>query len=914
MGREPELDRIRGFLDGGDRCVALFLEGVAGIGKTTLWAAGIELARERGYRVLACRPTAAETAFSFAALRDLLSGVEAVTELPGPQRHALEVALALREDEGVALSEGLLGAALVSSLESLAQADRVLVAIDDLQWLDVASRSVLQFAVRRLTRGPIKLLAATRERALLEVQRELSEEIVRVEPGPLSVRALHRIVVSRLGESLARPTLHKIHQISGGNPFYAIEVARSIVERPTRVRVGDPVPVPATIDSLIRARLDQLEPPVTELLELAALLAEPTSEALASATRQKLHSIEALLDRAVATDVIEITDGRIRFTHPLLGAAVGSAIPPHRRKQLHARLAAIATEPEERARHLAAASELPSTHVADSLEQAGKLAALRGAPSAAAELLELAADRTPAEESAPRWRRLNDAGLRYAAAGDVRRARELLEPLADEVPPGPLRAEVLLNLADFRWDDPEAAIDLAERSLREIGGDQACQARAHMLLSSHYLEGGRGPALDHMRAAHDAALRSGDDQLALLALANRTLVEVCAGEITDDAFVDALGRVRRASGGEMRIAQFESPHLVLGLAFLALGRFGEAKAEFELAVIDAAEQGVAFASACAHAGIAEVGARLGDWEVAQRSAAECAEHYEQLGMREQPDALYVSALTSAQVGNIDDARSAAERGAAIASSGGRDLWAAANRSVLGFLELSLGNPAAAVESLDPPDQRAAIERWHFPIYHDLFVNAVEGLVEVGDVDAAANLLGALEERAKRLDNAWERATRARCRGLVRAGEGDVDQALAAFEDALGDHERVEVPLDHARTLFALGRFYRRINRKRDARASLEAAFERFEELGAVRWAEQARSELDRIGGRAPTRDGLTPTERRVAELVAQGLPNKEIASTLVVTVKAVEANLTRVYAKLGIRSRTQLTRLLNKRS
>ena len=158
--------------------------------------------------------------------------------------------------------------------------------------------------------------------------------------------------------------------------------------------------------------------------------------------------------------MIEPIDDRVRFTHPLLAAAVVSTIEPRRRRRLHARLAGLELDPEERAKHLALATDGPDAAVADMLEEASQHAVLRGAPASAAELAELAARRTPPNDREGRWRRLNEAGLRHATAGDVLRARALLEPLVDEIPRGPLRARVLLNLADSRWDD-NARDDLA---------------------------------------------------------------------------------------------------------------------------------------------------------------------------------------------------------------------------------------------------------------------------------------------------------------------------------------------------------------------------------------------------------------------------------------------------------------------
>jgi DNA-binding CsgD family transcriptional regulator len=915
VGRESELDRIRAHLDGWHPSAGLLLEGAGGIGKTTLWRAGIELARERGFLVLAARPSAAETPFSFAVLRDLLTKVapEVLPELPAPQRRALEVALALASSDGPAVGEGLLGTALLSSVQLLAMRAPVLIAIDDVQWLDPPSAAVLQFATRRLTGDRIKLLIAARpgvEPQLLRLERDLAGELPRIEVCPLSLGALHRLVLFRLGEPLSRPILRRIHDVSGGNPFYALEIARFLMRGGATLRAGEPLPIPETLEELVHARLNRLPAPVRNMLEVAALIAEPTQATLA-ATVSDPEAAVIDIDSAVAEGVIEFDGDRLRFTHPLLAAGVVSALPPQRRRHLHARLARIVENPEERARHLAAGTEGRDTDVATSLEEAGRYAALRGAPSVAAELMELAAQRTPMAQQEERWRRLNEAGLRSAASGDVHHARRLLEPLVDEIPPGPLRSEVLLNLADCRWDDHAATVELAERALTEVGENDACRARIHMLLSSRAMEAGAGPALAEIRAAHEAAKRSGDQQLTLLSHVNRVQVEVFVGEMTPGLLEQALTAVGARDQEHARIPQFESPHFILGLALLGLARFGESRTLFEQARVDAVEEGVPFAAACAHELLAEVECRLGNLQRARLHAEEAAEHFQQLGMESQPDSLFATALVHAHLGNVDEARTAAERGAALAVEGGQGLWNLANRYVLGFLELSLDNARAAVTYLQPPQRSTVAGLWHVPISHDFLVTAIEALASAGDHDGARCLLDALEERAERMDSSWERATRARCRGLLRSAEGDREGAYSAFEEAL--HEQLEAPLDRARALLALGTVQRRANQKRAARASLEAAVTGFDELGARLWAERARGELTRIGGRAPAGDAVTPTERRVAELAAKGLSNKEIASALVVTVKAVEANLTRIYSKLGVRSRTELTRLLNQR-
>jgi DNA-binding CsgD family transcriptional regulator len=417
-------------------------------------------------------------------------------------------------------------------------------------------------------------------------------------------------------------------------------------------------------------------------------------------------------------------------------------------------------------------------------------------------------------------------------------------------------------------------------------------------------------ALSHIRAAFEATEKTRDEELALLALVNLVHTEVCVGEMTPGLLEQALARVNDSPARHALIPHFESPHFVLGLALLGLGRFEEAKALFERARVDSLDQGVPFSAACADEFLAEVECRLGNWHAAELRAAECSELYQQLGMENAPQWLYATALVAAHLGKVDEARTAAERGAAVAAEAGQEFWVIANRRTLGFLELSLGNPARAVEYLQPPARARIVGLLHMPSTCDFIETAIEAFVAVGDLDAAAELLDALHDRARRMDSAWERAVRARCQGLFHAAQGDYEGAVSAFDEALLEHERLEVPFERARTLLALGVLQRRRKRRRAARESLEASLAVFEELGARLWEERVRTELKRIAGRTPEGDVLTPTERRVAGLVAEGRPNKEVAATLFVSVKAVEANLTRIYAKLGVHSRTELARLL----
>ena len=904
VGREAELDRMGAFFDRPRGALALWLEGVAGIGKTTLWRAGIEHGRDGGWRVLACLPTASETAYSFAALGDLLSPVveEVLPRLPAPQRAALGAALALVDNEAPNADERVVGLALLASLRLLAGRDQVLVAVDDVQWLDPASAAALRFAARRLEDERVRLLLSVRVEpgaAPLDLERDLGDRLSRIRIGPLSPSDLHRIIVARVGHSLPRHTLLRVHQASAGNPLHALEIARFVLQEGAAPKAGEALPVPPTIEELLAARILQLPKPARAVIELVALLSEPTLEALQGTEPERL-------DQAVAAGVIELLDERIRFTHPLLAAAAVSTIGPRRRRRLHARLAGLELDAEERARHLALATHGRDAATADALEEAAQHAVLRGAPASAAQLVELAAQRTPREDREGRWRRIIEAGLRHASSGDFVRARTLLEPLIDEIPPGPLRARVLLNLANIRWDDTLEQISLAEAALAEVGDDDVSCARIRLLLAASLMLT-PSVAIRHLRGALEAAERAGDEELTVLALANLIDEEVAAGDMTPGLLERALA-LADATRGRMlpRVPDFESPGTSLGSALTRLSRFDQARAVLESARADGLAQGaypaVGFTSRC----LTELMCQLGDWRSAAQYAAEFSELFDQLGLEHSsPFALYARALVDAHLGNVDEARAAATRGVAISDEVGADYFLLLNQGVLGFLELSLGNQESAAGHLQPAARRLDQDGWRDPC-GDLKPNAIEALILAGEREEAASLLVDLEDWSRSLNALATHAACLRCRGLLGVAQRDYDGAFAAFAEALRAYEQLPTPFARARTRLALGTLQRRVKQKRGARESLGAALATFDELGARLWAEKARGELAQLGGRRAQDGTLTPTEKQIAVLVAQGRTNQQVADALFISPKTVEWNLSKIYKKLQVRSRAEL--------
>jgi DNA-binding CsgD family transcriptional regulator len=912
VGRDEELTAVAAFFEAERPPGVLLVEGEAGIGKTTLWEQALQEAGRRHYLTLSCRPSGTEAELSYSALGDLLEHVldDVLPELPPPQRRALEAALLLQDPGEGRLDRRGVAVAFLTVLRRLEAAEPVAVAVDDLHWLDPETSSTLEFAARRLGERRITLILARRARPneappLGLGRTPVAEQLQRIWLGGLSLGAVHHLLQTRLGVMLPRPRLRRLHELSGGNPFYALELGRAFETDAISLEPGEPLP--SALNEIVSHRLAGLPVATQTALATAAALSRPTTD----------HVDVDALAPAVDADVVQISNGEVRFAHPLLRAAAYALVSEAERRALHRRLADVVDEVEERARHLALASAEPDPDLASIVEAGAVEAFRRGAPSAAAELAEQARRLTLAEAGADALRRgMEEAEYRFEA-GDVERAGSLLEELAQSAPAGPERARLLSRLARVRHfgADVGGGVALLREASGQAGDDLALRAEIEeglawgLVLMRDDLDA----AAEHARSAVRLAEQVGDAAALAEGLAAQALTELAVGEDPTTAIERALA----LEPSTLHLRVLRHPSFAHGYLLSCSDELEPARRVFRELERRALEQGDESALPPILNHLTLVECLAGNWQEATSNAEEGYSLALQGGQEPtQASILGKTALVEVLRGNEDDARDKAARSLAIAdphfdpsrpnaalSRGGETaIWA------LGLLELSPGQAKEACRYLGPLSSVLIEAGIRDPGELRCLPDLVESLVSLGRLEEAEELLIPFEETARRLDRPSALALAGRCRGLLLAGRGDLTEALTVLEGALKEHDRRAIPFERARTLLTLGQVQRRAKRRRNARASLERALTSLEQLGARVWAERARMELARVGGRAAAKGDLTPSERRLAELVAEGRSNKEVAAALFVTPKTVETKLSRLYAKLGIHSRGELAR------
>jgi DNA-binding CsgD family transcriptional regulator len=907
VGRDVELSTIREFLAAvPNEPSVLVLEGEPGIGKTVLWDAGVFEAQRGGHRVLSCRAAQAEAKLSYTALSDLLAEAadEVLPSLPSPQRRALEVALLRVEPEGPMLDHRAAAVGLLSALAVLSSSRPVVLAVDDMQWLDAASARALAFVLRRLREERVGLLASLRTQpgSGSDLERMLpGGRLRRLSLGPLSLAALHHILEEKLGTAFPRSTLVAISEASAGNPFFAIELGRALLAAGGPVAPGL-LPVPRQLEELLDQNLRRLPASSRHVLLAAAAMAEPRTHAVGVASR--VPDPAAALSRAEDAGVIVLEGDRIRFSHPLLASTIYSLSTPSRRRAVHRRLAEILEDAEERALHLARATVQPDEAVAATIEAAARRAYRRGAPDVAAELAEDAVRLTPSDRQEDLRRRRLEAAEDHRLAGNAPSAKRLLQGVVEAIPPGPERADVLVRLAAVSGGI-EAGLRICRRALEEAEGDPGALAAAHRAAGYFAsLAGDYRAGLEHAEEAARAAEVIGDPELLSPALGRLGHQRFLSGRGVQ---VDLFERAISMETPELRDQPNVSASTMYALTLMNVDDLQGARERLLAMLREHRERGAIASAGQALFYLAQLEGWAGNWRTAIEHATERLE----LEPHENPGApLYARAFAKACLGLVDEARSDAEEGFRLSEEDGNTVIAMQNLHVLGFTELSLEHLAEACEHLRRATEiLRAMSLGEFGPYH-CAADAIEALVGLGRLDEATELLDWAEGVGETTGRAWTLATALRCRALAQAAAGDIDGSLTTADLALEHHERLPMPFERGRTLLVKGTIERRRRQRRAARETLQQALVVFETLDAPLWAERARREIARIGDRSEAHPGLTPVEERVARLAATGQTNREIASALFLSVKTVEDNLSRVYRKLGIHSRAQLGTLL----
>jgi DNA-binding CsgD family transcriptional regulator len=681
--------------------------------------------------------------------------------------------------------------------------------------------------------------------------------------------------------------------MSGGNPLFAVELARQGM----RDRLEG-----ATLMGVLADRLRALEPGAQSAVSVAAAALRPSPDLLLAAgvDRADLHA-------AIESGVLEQAEGRLAFTHPLFRSVAYEVLLPDERREVHRRLAVASEDPVERGHHVSHAAIGPDAEAANIVGEAAGEAAARGDHSGAAGLYRRAAELAPNGDHADEWEWR--ASVELDVAGDVETSVSIARGLVERLPAGVLRARarhlIYVNLGTAGISLEDVAGELVA-ALADARGDHAVEAELHFDLSE--LACGMcdlEQAVSHARTAVELADRAGDSRAAVAALSMLGFAESMLGGGVPESARSAFDRWDGVTRAE------NSPRMELGCCCMHATRFDEAAELFEQELADAREHGIEPIEVVARGHLSEVQLRAGRWADALANARLALEHARQAADPQIIQGAYcMTAMAEALLGYHDEARSLAASGLETAEQMGDFWWTLNGRAVLGLVALAEDEPDGAVEALEPA-WRMMVDRGLgdlsiFPVAHVLG-EALSAVGRAEDAEAIAATLRACPVG----DQPWCRAMASRITALVAAGRGDYAEANREINAALEAHADLPEPFEHARTLHLAGRVERSARRWGAARAAFEDALERFDRLGAARWAEKAAADLARLPGRRPrSHDDLTMREREIADLVSEGLANKEIAAKLFVSVNTVEKTLTRVYSKLGVHSRIELAKRL----
>ncbi|MGV9251467.1 ATP-binding protein [Streptomyces sp. NPDC003697] len=920
IGRDEQTAAAREQLARGG---SMLLHGPAGIGKSTVLRAWAAEYAPSVRTVLRCSATESESHLPFLALADLFGLVldEVSGKLPAAQRTALESALTGRGESTLQRDGLALRLAVLSALRALAAEGPVLVVADDFQWLDSASAELLGFAARRLGDLPVQFLCAVRTEGQ-EYDRHLlacPPDTAAVRIGPLTRPQVAALLDHRGYAGLPRSTVRDIHGTSGGNPLFALELGRALAESPTPPRPGEALPVPTSLRALVLSRLEMLSDEARRTLLVASAGARPTPALLRAAGRE---NAEADCARAAELGLLatEPEGPAVRFAHPLISAALYAEAPASERRAAHAALSTAASDPIERARHLALATTGTDPGVAARLAGAATLARDRGAPSVAASLGLLAARHAPADgEPGPDGRRLQ-AAEDAITAGEMDLARDIAREVLTRatVPAERVRAwMVVIEAAGQALADVDAVFPQA---LADAGDDPRLLALVHYQLAWRGLVVAGDFAEARQEAAHAAQLAAegADRRTELMALALQASTETLMGH------PDAAATIKRALR-EPQDPYVACHHNGVGSArfrwLLMNDQLGAARTTITALLREVRRRGMFESEVHYLRYLAETELRSGHCGRAVDLARESLRLARDTGIGESASAM-TTALAEASAGDAQRAGALAQEAVAHAEEDGDQIYLSLALAALGYAQLVSGDAQAAVVSLRRVRELEPALGITDPARGRWQGDLAEALVRIGEPAEAQAVIDTAREHALRLGRESVLAVLDRSEALVRAARGDEEAAVAQLTSAQDRLAELGLGLEEARAAFALAQVRALPRPLGSARAAGtpapgaapydEAArlFRRCRALPWLRLVEAAAAARPAEPEVVPAAlDGLATMERQVAALVMEGATNREIAARLYVSVKTVEATLTRVYRKLRIRSRVDIVRL-----
>jgi DNA-binding CsgD family transcriptional regulator len=679
-----------------------------------------------------------------------------------------------------------------------------------------------------------------------------------------------------------------------------LEIARLLAGQRREWQPVDPLPLPAPLRDAINSRLGQLSAATAESLAVCALMSRPTLDRL---TPLLGSPVEALAE-AMQAGVVTFDDGVVRFSHPLFASVLADGLPTQKRRVLHLRIAVTSDDAEEHARHLGLGSDGPDETVVAALEAAASIAQARAATDAAAELMELARDLTPSQDSAQAQRRSIEAAEHRFQAGDTDRARILLEKAVAHLPPSPLRARALGELGEifFFSESVPHATELFRQALTEVESDLAARARIELQLSlAVFGSGDAANGLAYAEAALGRAREVGDPAVEAHALASFI------------AFSFFLGRGPLPNEAELALALAADPTtfltsirpaVFLGPVLKWSDQFDLSRQVLQDGIRDCEDAGGERELSMLLYHLAELECWAGNWD----RADEHARRGDDIAVRgarplDRAATLYARGLVLAHRGRLSEAQALVDEGLQMTSN----LPVITQLlSVQAFIRHSGEDPVGVLSALDPVRAFVGTTGLADPGLLRALPDALEAMIALGQLDGAEDMLASFEASARSRERIWALGVAARCRALLAGARQDLPGALQSIQEALEHLERLPMPFEMARTLLVQGGIERRSRRRQAARDVLTRALNIFDTLGAPMWAAKTRDELARTGRSASGGMELTDSERRIAGLVAAGGSNRQVADELFISVHTVHSALAAIYRKLGVNTRTEL--------